>query len=216
MNLVWIFKTLGSGLLIVLSTALAKAQFSESEFNSRVAKFTEFAQPLIEPRQLLIEFDPEWVGNIGSCYLTEKAFVISIGSRMNETVGLSGDQLDLILCHELGHLLGQGPRKSNNLTEVGNWAAGEGESDYFSGSCLKALWSLTENQSRIEPTAEKFFRLLFTFFGRHTGEQEPSLSRKDSTTVSENMLGYPSLQCRLDSVVAGAQSAPRPQCWHHN
>ena len=57
------------------------------------------------------------------------------GTPRHKTMTLDG--LTMIICHELGHHLGGGPRRS----ELYPWSAAEGQSDYFAGSvCLKRLW----------------------------------------------------------------------------
>lgn len=201
-------------LLILFGGLSAEAQFSSEVFKSRLKRFTEFAQPLTGKIPLVVDLDPEWEGNLGGCVLHRDRFVISLGAKVNETQNLTADHLDLILCHELGHLLGAAPKKENHLTDAGDWASAEGESDYYSGSCLKKLWGGNENQSRIDRTAEGFFRLLFSFYGKHGHESEPSILRRDPRQVLETNLSYPSLQCRLDSVVSGLRHAPRPRCWH--
>jgi hypothetical protein len=125
--------------------------------------------------------------------------------------GLAPDHFDVILCHELGHLLGGAPKKKNYFNRSGDWASVEGESDYFAASCVQELEG---SASRAARAAEGFYQLLYSHYAPFTGEPKPVLGGKDESVVSQTMEGHPREQCRLDSFVAGLTGAPRPRCWY--
>jgi hypothetical protein len=46
-----------------------------------------------------------------------------------------------------------------------------------------------------------------------TGQPQPLLETADKTEVETTILDYPSVQCRLDTFVAGTLNLERPKCW---
>lgn len=108
----------------------------------------------------------------------------------------------LLLCHELGHALGGPPLKSRT-----GWSSTEGQADYFSGgSCFQFL----------EPDEEVFLQSalrLTRIYSQVTREGEPDLNRCDEGQVLRTNYGYPGVQCRLDTLIAGWRNIPRPRCW---
>lgn len=116
--------------------------------------------------------------------------------RMNERVFV------LLLCHEVGHLLGGPPLKSRL-----GWSSTEGQADYFSTrQCARAA-GLSE--AHFYESAERLVQI----YADVTGEPYPELRRCDDTIVDRINFGYPSAQCRLDTLVAGWTNAKRPFCW---
>ncbi|NOT78638.1 MAG: trypsin-like peptidase domain-containing protein [Bacteriovoracaceae bacterium] len=189
------------------------------EMNNRIKRFSEFASHLISKENIKLKFelDNDWEMHLGSSILDETAFSIVVGSKVYETENLSADSFDLILCHELGHLLGAAPKKKNTTNSSPDWASSEGESDYYSGKCVKELWA--EDQyglnDRAQRAALSFFKILYSQYGRYTTEKlPPSLERKDETVVVETKIDYPTIQCRLDSTVNGIEKLSRPECWY--
>lgn len=108
----------------------------------------------------------------------------------------------LLLCHELGHALGGPPLKSRT-----GWSSTEGQADYFSGgSCFQLF----------EPGEEIFLQSamkLTSIYAEVTRELKPDLNRCDETQVGRTNFGYPGVQCRLDTLLAGWRNLPRPRCW---
>lgn len=129
----------------------------------------------------------------------------------------------LILCHELGHGIGGAPTKLNSESSV------EGQADYFATRvCLpKVLYKMpiktiapsdplnlckTENCKRIYVG---IISELAVIQFNHPN-QEASFEKSDTTivdTINTNPTFYPSNQCRLDTMVAGALEKERPRCW---
>lgn len=111
-------------------------------------------------------------------------------------------ELTLVLCHELGHHLGGPPTAAR-----GGWAACEGQADY---------WSTLDCFGRLRPTddARGTALRLTELYASFSGGAFPRLDCHDSARVSRTFYGYPSPQCRLDTLVAGVAAAPRPECWY--
>lgn len=136
--------------------------------------------------------------------LKEKEVVsIIVWGGMLSHPKLSPTVLTLLLCHELGHFLGGPPLKSRN-----GWSSTEGQSDYYSTSeCMKEIGDTTEAQF-IEAA-----KALTSIYAQVTGQAQPSPDRCEEQSVSRINYGYPSAQCRLDTLLAGWREEPRPSCW---
>jgi len=110
---------------------------------------------------------------------------------------LTDDEIILVLCHELGHHLGGAPTASR-----GGWSACEGQADYWSGQFCAQLLD--------NPTSAALS--LARLYARSAGGW-PELETKDPLVVKRTFYGYPSPQCRLDTLLAGFLGRPRPACW---
>jgi hypothetical protein len=110
----------------------------------------------------------------------------------------------LLLCHELGHFLGGPPLKSSN-----GWSSTEGQADYFSGQVCVRHIELGESDF-----IDGAIRLT-SIYSEVMSEPEPRISQCDQNKAPRTNFGYPSVQCRLDSILAGWESKPRPECWYN-
>lgn len=112
---------------------------------------------------------------------------------------LTDDEVLLVLCHELGHHLGGAPLASRT-----GWAASEGQADYWSGqNCGHLLRSPHQTALR-----------LTQMYASSAMQPTPDLATTDTTKVERTYFGYPSPQCRLDTLVAGFRGQERPRCWY--
>lgn len=132
------------------------------------------------------------------------------------------DGFALVLCHEIGHHLGGYPFTSN-------WAANEGESDYFASiACPRILWkdqletnasfrgsveaipqalcdqawTTTEDQNlcyRVTMGGKSLASLLSKLGGTSAAWDTPDTSKVKATNNE-----HPAGQCRLDTYLAGA------------
>lgn len=108
----------------------------------------------------------------------------------------------LLLCHELGHFLGGPPLKSRT-----GWSSTEGQSDYYSAiSCVKDL-GLDEGQFIDAALA------LTSIYAEVTKQAPPRLDVCDESVATRTNYGYPTIQCRLDTLLAGWNETARPRCW---
>lgn len=133
----------------------------------------------------------------------ENNFVaISIWGGMLSHPKMTSPTLLLLLCHELGHFLGGPPLKSRT-----GWSSTEGQSDYYSTQgCMKYL-GVDEEQFIHAAVA------LTTIYAEVANQSPPQLDRCDQTVVTRMNYGYPTVQCRLDTLVAGWRGTERPKCW---
>lgn len=109
----------------------------------------------------------------------------------------------LLLCHEWGHFMGGAPFKSR-----GGWSSTEGQADYYSGSVCSRLLGMDETSFLNGALA------LTQIYAIVTREAPPKLDQCDMSRVQRINFGYPSVQCRLDTIIAGWRKKPRPACWY--
>lgn len=116
---------------------------------------------------------------------------------------LQADVFLLLLCHELGHVLGGPPYKSRN-----GWSSTEGQADYYSGLiCARNLGFDNE-------TFLKAALTLTSIYAEAGFQPKPSLNSCDNSATQRINYGYPSVQCRLDTLIAGWRGQKRPNCWY--
>jgi hypothetical protein len=136
---------------------------------------------------------------------TESEIIIDVMGGMISHPRMTGNVLRLLLCHEIGHLLGGPPLKSRN-----GWSSTEGQSDYYSARECVRMFSFNE---------ETFFESalsLTTIYAEVTRETSPRLDSCEQKQVTRTNYGYPSVQCRLDTLVAGWNGQDRPRCWYRD
>jgi hypothetical protein len=128
--------------------------------------------------------------------------VVQIFGGMLNHNEMNSDVLQLLLCHELGHFLGGPPLKSRT-----GWSSTEGQADYFSGrKCAHAL--KLDEQSFIDAALK-----LTAIYAEVRREGVPAVNLCETLEVSRTNYGYPSSQCRLDTMIAGFRELDRPRCW---
>ncbi len=147
---------------------------------------------------------------------------------------MTEDGLRLIVCHELGHHLGGYPYK---LYDDGSerWAAVEGQADYFAtNECLKNVFNDSERNemavSKFPPSIKKqvnevcddnlckriaaaSLSVISVFNSIRPEQIKFSFNTPDPYIAEEINREHPSLQCRLDTMLAGILDGPRPRCW---
>ncbi len=140
------------------------------------------------------------------------------------------DEIQLLLCHEIGHVAGGHPFM--NFLGSGAKLSAEGQADFFAAStCLPYLWKKQTRKTQIRPEAEKYcaenpnplcprlasaslnFQEYYHDLAKTDGSMrippvdpgaKPSLFATDTRQVKKTLLReYPSAQCRLDIMKVG-------------
>jgi hypothetical protein len=147
---------------------------------------------------------------------------------------LTADAFLLTLCHETGHFLGGAPLNAQGL-------AAEGQADWYATSvCLPALWESvdapTAPASEMDPAlpeaeveacaasdaavsrrCERILRAAWSAMHMAAARRQlpaPLFATPDPAVADATVtVGYPGIQCRLDTLRAGALGMPRPACW---
>jgi hypothetical protein len=131
----------------------------------------------------------------------EGDIIIQVMGGMLMHPKMGAETLKLLLCHEMGHVLGGPPLKSRN-----GWSSTEGQADFHSSSCARLL-GFDEGIFFDSALA------LTSIYAEVTREPVPRLDSCDQRTVDRTNYGYPSVQCRLDTLVSGWRGEKRPKCW---
>ncbi|MFL5815202.1 MAG: ImmA/IrrE family metallo-endopeptidase [Bdellovibrionia bacterium] len=189
-----------------------------------------------------IEHDADNPEYFGGCSLNRPHYSITIGADLVKKPGFTQDAYASILCHELGHLLGGAPRKdssenswSSTEGQADYYAASVCMKKMMSATPIVA--SDLEKLSRADrdlahalcagkyPDAPSrdicvrtidagvvLLRDIYEWI-KYPGLPQPSLDQHAKPLAPGEKINYPSLQCRLDTIVAGALGKPRPACW---
>lgn len=215
---------------------------------------------------LAIESDPARTSETASAHWdTPGSMRVTFAAGFLTSPRLTPDAYRLALCHELGHLFGGAPRRppppewDGPVHKDGAMLlSNEGQADYFSTYvCFRRITQSEDHQRELNGQAvpERLVRSCRKAWGatpealgcqraglaglqflQLTREFPISFSTKDSHLSSRMEHGYPSRQCRLDTILAGAvcrQESPlvldetdgvkngcllgsgaRPACWY--
>jgi hypothetical protein len=132
----------------------------------------------------------------------ENEVTIEVWGGMLKHPLMTENSLKLLLCHEMGHVLGGAPLKSRN-----GWSSTEGQSDYYSS--LECAHHLGISEFEFFEAALNLTKI----YAEVSREPVPNLESCDESIVSRTNFGYPKAQCRLDTLLAGWRRQDRPRCW---
>ena len=176
----------------------------------------------------------DWETPYFSAWVTDDApgkYTISIWGGLTRIPGMNDNGLAMVMCHEVGHLLGGEPRSK---LPAFLWASSEGQSDYYASAvCLKRYYSLLEKLGKLtEPHVEKtlYTRCLKNYpqtrdfliclnimdginaFSKMLEHLSPeakktSFHHRSPRVQNTNFNSYPDSQCRIETLIAGSLCA---------
>lgn len=142
---------------------------------------------------------------------------------------MTKDSLALILCHEIGHILGGAP-----MVQPSRKYSSEAQSDYFANkTCFKKYMKintsqfeniLTDSEMRLCKSKEvNCFRHLSAIKSESLSFKEAGLDYPSSLLTRSNKLAsitlyndYPDSICRQETAIMGALGKERPSCWYNS
>lgn len=165
----------------------------------------------------------------------KKIGLISFSEKLLEMDPVDEDVFALILCHEMGHFLGgrpyvkvpQSPIVTVRVRNPFENLSVEGQADFYSTNiCIKGYMNETgATEATIMAAVSNLMQVYLQVLQQElrTKVSLPKLET-ESQFVTDRILDlpheYPSLQCRLDTLVAGLKqsqvSLDRPKCWYSN
>lgn len=168
--------------------------------------------------------------------LGEQRFILTLTGNIPNFDGMNIAGYALVACHELGHIMGGEPRQR---TALDGWSSVEGQADYFATNTC--MWGYVKTlplpelgkdlddkmvhlcYKKFSPdinSAQDCLKILAgidamaQYFNRsYKNDTVVSINKKDSSLVERTMQKYPSLQCRVDTWMAGLFNEARPGCW---
>lgn len=206
------------------SKGITKVQFINA--SDRVLKVagvatSAYGQKLIVKRSWI---DPEVNASAGVT-LTGK-WLMTLSGGLARLEGMTQDGYELVLCHELGHLVGGFPYFPSTNIFIEEDLTSEGQSDYWATqTCIKEVWKddlIVESnlEQKFKDKCNKVYasaldrsicyRSLeasvsnFVTLAKSSKRKEPSLDLKDTEEVKKTNFRHPKYQCRLDTSVAGS------------
>lgn len=149
----------------------------------------------------------------------EDKWTISMHGGLYRHPYLSNDAYALVVCHEMGHLLGGAPYTySKEKTSI------EGQADLWGiGSCLPRYFKAFSFNDDIEMSDKRVLKIcnsqnidlkicyrsvlaaesLTRTLAQASGQMLPSISLKDKSIVNSTSITHPPSQCRLDTFLNG-------------
>lgn len=171
---------------------------TESEFRQTIDQVTSVYRPIIQSRgaQLITEYN--WNDSTVNAYADKQPgqWTIAMYGGLARRQEITKDGFMLVVCHEMGHLLGGFPFYS------GEDVAGEGQADFWATqACAKRVWggNASRTKARMVAASQSISNMLATL----EGSAYPSPSRKDPSVVLYTQDTHPVAQCRLDTYLAG-------------
>lgn len=149
---------------------------------------------------------------------------VEIFGGLQRAKGMSHDAVTMVLCHEIGHLIGGFPF----VREAGDQSmSAEGNSDYIATqACLRRLWQDEDDRNARAEEAEAGLpkKLVAACHRAHKSRDDigmclrsmaatksiqtlfnkTSLTTPSTVKVKRTLLEHPPAQCRIDTFIAGA------------
>ncbi len=209
-----------------ISVMNRRNSMNEKRFNEIISRVESFYQPIAAKQGASLTFEREWTDDTVNAYASRNGnqWIISMYGGLARHEAITEDGFALVACHEVGHHLGGAPKYR------GQWAANEGQADYFGTlKCLRNIFLNDDNVSIVKglnvpravirsceasygDSASIALCERSAMAGRSTAELMRVLnnaSKIDFTTpdpaqVSSTSDAHPAAQCRLDTYFSGA------------
>lgn len=208
----------------------AAAGITEAQFNAIIDRIEPMYAPIVAQAGGQLKVIRNWTDGTVNAYAeqigTEWQVQMFGGLARHKTI--TEDGFALVVCHEIGHHIGGAPRYYNNT----DWAANEGQADYFSTSkCLRRVWLADDNAAIVAAMTDVPKTLVDACelnWGRSTDKalcirggmagmsvanlfaalawqiRLPKFETPDPKVVAATNDNHPATQCRLDTYFQGA------------
>ncbi len=197
---------------------------TEDEFNKVISKVEEIYRPRVAHYGGTLDVRREWSNSEVNAYAVREGstFVVRMLGGLARHYAMTPDALALVLCHEIGHHVGGVPHYT---TAGGQWAAVEGQADYFANlKCMRQVFLPDDNEAILKNKvipAEARTRCEAQFtqkvdqlvcmrsslaglasgeiFAALGGATIPTLDHRDPSVVASTFESHPQAQCRVDT-----------------
>lgn len=189
-----------------------------SDFDAVLDQIEDVYRPVFEDLGGFLSLERFWESSRVDAHSSQVRdnWIIRVYGGVARHPAMTLDGLALVVCHEIGHHLAGFP-------QVSSWAATEGNADYYATqTCLKKIWGQDDridlqNAEKAEARCQEPLKWGRAFCVRalqasysvasFLADLEAgsiSWDQPDLTEVTSTNLSYPSVQCRFDTLVAGA------------
>lgn len=199
---------------------------TEEKFNAILSKAENFYSPIVSSKGGKLVINRRWSDGTVNALAERQGnnWIVTMYGGLSRHNTITEDGFALIVCHELGHHLGGAPKYQ------GQWAANEGQSDYF--ATLKCLRNLFANDNNVEIvkgmqvdqtavakcesqfsdenslalcTRNSMAGLSAANLSASLGDTaQPDFATPDPSVVSRTVDTHPKAQCRLDTYFGGS------------
>lgn len=202
---------------------------TEEQFNAVIDKVEPIYVPIAKSMGGNLKIHRKWKdGTVNaSAARMFSAWNVNMFGGLARHQTITEDGFALVLCHEIGHQLGGSPKVGNFLM---NWAANEGQSDYFATlKCLRKAF-LNDNNAAVVSKMNVPATLsnacakahadkndmnicirngmagasVSALFASMRNKPEASFDTPDPKKVVSTNNSHPDFQCRLDTYFQGA------------
>lgn len=202
------------------------ANLDEAKFNEIIDQVESYYKPIVKEHGGELSIVRKWTDSDVDAYANQDRTtwnVVMFGGLARRPE-ITEDGFALVVCHEVGHHLGGFPYYGEN------WAASEGQADYFATqSCAKNIWKneieknkryrkivpasvkekcnnsfSSENEQNLCYRSADAGRSLATLLAALSKEAIPHYETPDTRTVQKTYTRHPDGQCRLDTYFSGA------------
>jgi len=191
---------------------------TEQDFNNIIDSVEKYFIPIVKEFGADLVVNRRWSDTTVNAYAHREGdtWMVDMFGGLARRPEITFDGFAMVLCHEIGHHL-------SGFPFVSDWAANEGQSDYFAMHvCSKIIWKNDENVvEEIDPVAkslcdnnadpEQSLNLCYRemnasyalarLLGALNGEKV-SFNTPDTKIVKKTNNDHPKAQCRLDTYVA--------------
>ena len=188
---------------------------TEEDFNSIIDSVEAVYKPIVEQFGGNLIIHREWTNSTVNAYAERNGvnWEVSMFGGLARRSEITHDGFAMVLAHEIGHHIAGYPF-------VSDWAANEGNSDYFAFiAASKLVWGNGITDSEVNPDAKKLcdeyaknkaqcYRQMNAGYSLANllgalGGTKVSFKTPDKTIVKKTNNEHPAAQCRLDTYVAG-------------
>ena len=146
-------------------TLAAGTGISEQTFNKIMDEIERIYTPIFKARGATFKVERLWTDATVNAYATQNGneWVITMFGGLARHRETTPDAMAAVACHEIGHHLGGQPKYDGGM----NWAAAEGQADYFAtAKCMRLMfeksgkWMTAQHMAEVrrmaaDPTVEK-------------------------------------------------------------
>lgn len=205
----------------------------KKQFHDLISRSQKIFNNFIERKKLKpLKIVGHWESNVVNAYMKEylQINLVEVSGALLRHHELTLDGLALVICHEIGHAYGGKPERRAPLFK----ASVEGQSDYYgTKECLPKILAELQPSTTLQQTshlkeicklhaAPSYCERALTagqsaanLLASLKDQAYPSYDTPDQSKVRRTLRGFPnSVQCRLDTFLAGVIGLVRPSCWY--